>query len=201
MDKIDWVVYINLDRRTDRREEMEAQLEKVGLRAERFSAIAHSVGIVGCGYSHLAVLKEAREKKCRHVLIMEDDLDFLITREEMDAEMNQLWNHDPPIEFDVVKIDYLLQRSEETPYPFLGRAIESQTASGYVVAGAYLDTLIKLYEESFPLLESTGQHWIYANDQVWKQLQKKDRWFYFKKRFGKQRDGFSDNSNCFQKRT
>lgn len=201
MESIDWIVYINLDRRTDRREQMEAELERTGIKADRFSAIEHPVGIVGCGKSHLAVLKTARDRGCRHVLILEDDVEFMMTREEMDFEMQQLLMYEPTIDFDVVKIDYLLQKSEDTEYPFLGRVIASQTASGYLVAGTYLDTLIDLYEENFPLLESTGKHWIYANDQIWKCLQEKDRWYYFKKRFGKQRDGFSDNSNCFQKRS
>jgi hypothetical protein len=45
-----------------------------------------------------------------------------------------------------------------------------------------------------PLLENTGMHWIYANDQIWKEYQKKDQWLYFIKRIGKQIDGYSDNS-------
>ena len=46
---IDKIIYINLDKRIDRREHMERQLEKFGLTAERFSAIKHEEGIVGCG--------------------------------------------------------------------------------------------------------------------------------------------------------
>ena len=49
-----------------------------------------------------------------------------------------------------------------------------------------------------PLLNQTRMYWIYANDQVWKNLQNKDNWFYFIKRLGKQKEGFSDNSECFQ---
>jgi len=195
---IDWVVYINLDRRTDRREEMEEELKRMGIEADRFSAIEHSVGIVGCGKSHLTILKEAKTRGCRNVMIMEDDFYFTISREEVDYNLNLIFDNNVP--FDVMKLDYFLQKSEETEYEFLGRALESQTASCYIVANHYLDTIIGLYEESFPLLESTGMHWVYANDQVWKILQAKDKWLYVKQRFGKQRDGYSDNSRTFQVR-
>jgi hypothetical protein len=57
-----------------------------------------------------------------------------------------------------------------------------------------LDTLIDLYEQALPLLEETGAHWLYANDQVWKPLQKTGTWYLFEPRLGKQKSGFSDNA-------
>lgn len=35
-------------------------------------------------------------------------------------------------------------------------------------------------------------HWIYANDQIWKQFQETDHWFYFIKRIG-----YSDHAKSF----
>lgn len=52
--------YINLDRRTDRRAEIEKELE--GLAMERFPAVSHPNGAIGCTMSHLACLKLARER-------------------------------------------------------------------------------------------------------------------------------------------
>lgn len=77
------------------------------------------------------------------------------------------------------------------------RALCAQTASCYVVQAHYYDVLIRLYEEALPLLEHTRQHWLYANDQIWKLLQTTDTWVATKKRVGKQRDGYSDNAKCF----
>jgi DNA mismatch repair protein MutS len=61
---IDKIFYINLEKRTDRREEIEKELTDYGLidKAERYEAhyTPHS-GIIGCGYSHLNVLKLAKE--------------------------------------------------------------------------------------------------------------------------------------------
>jgi len=48
-----------------------------------------------------------------------------------------------------------------------------------------------------PKLLSTRQHWIYANDQVWKKYQKEDLWVCFTTRIGKQMDGYSDNSEVY----
>ena len=92
---------------------------------------------------------------------------------------------------------YNLQKTEPCEYSFLLRVLEGQTASGYLVNEKYYDTLINLYEEAIPLLESTGIHWIYANDQIWKKLQTLDTWYCFRNRLGKQRDGFSDNSKTY----
>jgi hypothetical protein len=49
---IDKIFYINLDKREDRKKEIEDELTKYELVGERYSAIytPHS-GIVGCGYS------------------------------------------------------------------------------------------------------------------------------------------------------
>ncbi len=47
-------------------------------------------------------------------------------------------------------------------------------------------------------LENTKMHWIYANDQIWKTLQKKDKWYGLKNRIGVQSIGYSDTSNSYQ---
>ena len=81
----------------------------------------------------------------------------------------------------------------------VNKILENQTASGYIVNNKYYDKLINLYEYAMPLLAQTRSHWIYANDQIWKKLQEKDNWYYFIKRIGKQQDGYSDNTERFEK--
>lgn len=80
---------INLEGRTDRRAEMEQQLRRVGWQAAFFPAIRPadaadfpSVGARGCFLSHLATLKLAGGG---HVLLMEDDLNFV-------ADFARLWD-------------------------------------------------------------------------------------------------------------
>lgn len=87
---------INLPDRTDRRIEMEHQLRRSELNAEFFPAIRPteaagfpSVGARGCFLSHLAVLKQGSLER-RHVMIMEDDLDFV-------ADFRNRWNSIVPV--------------------------------------------------------------------------------------------------------
>ena len=190
------IFFINLDRRTDRLQEIEEDLAKYGLNAERFSAIAHDQGIVGCGKSHLAVMKLARERGYSNVLILEDDFTFLMPKEEFEQALTDFFSTVPSYDVCMFSCN-MVQKEQDKPYPFLDKIIEASNACAYIINGAYLDTLIALYEEALPLLEQTGQHWIYANDQVWKQLQRRDEWFCFNPRLGKQRSGYSDNAKTF----
>jgi len=199
---IDRIFYINLDYREDRREEIEGEIQKMGLeeKTERFPGIrVVEQGILGCTKSHLAVLKLAKERGYKNILILEDDFEFVLSKPEVENELQIFF--DSGIDYDVCMISYLLNEVEDDVFidecPNLGKVIEAQTASGYLVNAKYYDTIIELYEWAWPLLKNTKAHWLYANDQCWKSLQKKDRWFYFKNRIGKQRASFSDNSMSF----
>jgi GR25 family glycosyltransferase involved in LPS biosynthesis len=153
------------------------------------------VGIVGCGYSHLAVLKAARSLGLKNVLILEDDFEFLVSKSDFQKALSDFFALD--IHYDVLMLSYNIQRAQ----PFNGivqRVYEAQTASGYIVNSAFYDRLIDLYETHIPLLEQTGMHWIHANDQIWKQLQgDASAWYAFNTRLGRQRASYSDNSLQF----
>jgi glycosyl transferase family 25 len=195
---IDHIFYINLEKRTDRRTEIEQELLNHGLVGERFNAFKHTIGSVGCELSHLAVLKLAKERNYKNVLILEDDFQFLVQKEKFEKELAQFFNSQ--INYDVCFLAYNIQQSEDVPeYPFIKRAIESQTSSAYIINNHYYDKLINLFEKNVKLLENTNHHWLYAVDQVWKPLQKTDQWYYFTERIGKQRDGYSDNTERMEK--
>lgn len=196
---IDKIIYINLDHRTDRKDEIEGELEKFNLleKSERYSAICiKEQGILGCTMSHLEVFKLAKARQYNNVLILEDDFQFLISKEEFEDQLIEFFESN--IEYNVCMISYNLIQYEVTPYPFLLKVKEAQTASGYIVHHTMYDRLIELYEEAVPKLRETQFHWIYANDQIWKRLQPSSDWYCFKNRFGKQRDGYSDNSQKYE---
>ncbi len=81
-------VCINLDRRPDRWERMQAEFARHGIDGvRRFSAVdgtaailpphwRHTAGAYGCLLSHVAVIAEARERDAESVLIFEDDTVF-----------------------------------------------------------------------------------------------------------------------------
>jgi len=183
------VFCINLDERVDRRIQVEQELETIGLPFERFPAIKGTPGLVGCSYSHLAVLKEARRREYSSVLIIEDDFEFLVGKEEFWDTMRR--SAETISSFDVIMLGYNIQRA--VPHSiYFNKVLEAQTTSAYIVHSNMYSKLIDLYEWSTPLLQSTGQHWIYANDQIWKRLQPNSQWYAFKTRIGKQRAGYSD---------
>jgi glycosyl transferase family 25 len=205
-DFVDKIIYINLDRRPDRRREIEQELNNFDLSYERFTAIDYpGFGIYGCGMSHLNVLKLAKERQYKNVLIFEDDFKFIVSKNEFDETINSLFreptdNQDNQTNmFDVCMFSYIIEKQEpNNNFTNFNRAISATTASGYLVQSHYYDTLIDLYSHYIPLLLETREHWNYANDQIWKKLQIKDKWLISNKRIGIQRPSFSDNSNCFQ---
>jgi GR25 family glycosyltransferase involved in LPS biosynthesis len=182
---VDGVFYINLDHRTDRKTEIEGELEKMGLVGERFPGIPTRPGIIGCGYSHLGVLKEARKRGYSNVLIFEDDFQFLVEKKVFWDYMKDVLADLPS--YDVIMLGYNIQKMVESRTISVNKILEAQTASGYIVHSKFYDALINLYEEAMPLLESTGQHWLYANDAVWKKLQPSSEWYSTSIRIGKQR--------------
>ena len=198
---ISHIFYINLDYREDRRLEIEEELKKYELleKSERFPGIrVESQGILGCTKSHLEVLKIARERGYPNVLILEDDFQFVVSKEEFERELQSFF--DSSIQYDVCMISYCLQQESADVIiecPVVKKVLEAQTASGYIVHQDYYDMIIDLYEWACPLLENTKEHWNYANDQCWKILQMKDNWLHFVNRLGIQRASYSDNSMSF----
>ena len=183
------VYYINLEHRIDRKDECEKELDNVNIIYERFNAIKHDVGIIGCGLSHLAVLQKAKELNLKNVLIFEDDFTFLVDKNIFWEEMNKFFSSN--IDYDVLFLSYNLIESQ--PYnEQLFKVLSSQSASGYIVNNKYFDKLISLMKEGNILLQHTEQHWNYANDQYWKKLQPVDNWYGFNIRMGKQRKSYSD---------
>ena len=190
------IFYINLDKRADRREQIERELRQYNLydKAERFSAFhTPDQGCLGCAMSHLAVLELAKERNYQQVLILEDDFYFTVSPQEFENLLQTFFESAP--DYNVCMISYNMIQSTATNQPFIQKILEAQTASGYIVHHSFYDPLIKILEEAIPLLRQTREHWNYANDQIWKRLQPTSNWFAIVPRCGKQRDGFSDNSN------
>lgn len=185
------IVYINLNKRTDRKEQISNKLNNFQLTYERFEAIDEKQGTLGCIKSHLEVLKLAKEKCWKSVLILEDDFTFLVSREQFQFEIAQLM--ESGIDYDVCMLSYNLMRCDDiSGCNFLLKVVEAQTTSGYIVKQHYYDVLIELLENNIPLLAETNEGSNYAIDVCWKILQKNDNWVCTKTRIGKQSSGYSD---------
>jgi tetratricopeptide (TPR) repeat protein len=196
MTLIDNIYYINLDHRIDKKEQIETQLISYGLKFERHKGIFQPENCVGCTKSHLEVLKNAKERGYKNVLILEDDFMFIVSKEDFYKNMSLLLENN--VDFDVCMLSYNLIRGETcVKYPFLTKVFDATTASGYIVNENFYDKLIDLFEIAIHLLEKTGQHWIYANDVIWKQLQSISKWYCFSERIGVQRPCINDNGGVY----
>ena len=86
IEQFDRVYIVNLPEREDRRQEMEVELNRAGLRIDgdriRFhkavrpedAGLFPSLGARGCFLSHLAILNDAIDSDLERILVMEDDL-------------------------------------------------------------------------------------------------------------------------------
>jgi GR25 family glycosyltransferase involved in LPS biosynthesis len=88
-DYFDGGFYLNLDKRTERREAFERRSKEAGFEVERFSAIQLKEGDVpnpfngvdwhikiSCTYSHFEMIKEAKRRGWKNCVIFEDDCVF-----------------------------------------------------------------------------------------------------------------------------
>lgn len=189
-DYIPMIFYINLDHRTDRKEALEKELVEFGLPYERFPAIKHEFGAVGCSQSHLAVIKLAKKRKYPRVLILEDDFTFVVQHDNMEKVVKQIRDEGKP--YDVCMISYNIIKSHELAESYWRKIINNLTLSGYIIQEHYYDKLIEIIEPSILLLEQTRTKNKYAVDVITKELQHNDKWYYTTERIGKQRPSYSD---------
>ena len=71
--------YINLDKRTDRKKEIEKYIKKYYIfnKLIRFPAVEHNYGALGCALSHIECLKNLMKTKGEKFIILEDDFFIL----------------------------------------------------------------------------------------------------------------------------
>jgi glycosyl transferase family 25 len=184
-------LYINLEHRTDRKENVELQLKSVGLTDfERFNAIKNNNGAIGCSMSHLQCLLTAKERNYEHIFICEDDITFLNPTLIINQINNFFLNHQ---EWDVL----LVGGNNFLPYTTIDnnciKVNNCQCATGYIVKNHYFDTLIDNFKTGLlGLIKEPNKHIIFALDQYWKSLQKKDNWFLIIPLSVVQKEDYSD---------
>jgi GR25 family glycosyltransferase involved in LPS biosynthesis len=169
------IIYINLKKRADRKEKVEKECEKIGIKAERFNAIEMPNGAIGCSMSHLHCLEMAKNKGWEAVWICEDDIHFtdpslFVQQLNLFLQRHKMW-------------DVILIAGNNTP-PFFPvddcciKVTRCQTTTGYIVKRHYYDTLIQNIRKGLQqLIRQSDKHILYAIDKFWFSLQEKDNWF------------------------
>jgi GR25 family glycosyltransferase involved in LPS biosynthesis len=187
---IDKIFYINLDKRLDRKAEIEGELSRMGLSGERFPAIQNDKGFIGCSLSHLELIKIAKQRGYKNVLILEDDFQFTLTKEKFEENMNTFFESN--LSYDVVMLAYNYKGKLESNNAIVSKINSVNTTAGYLVHNKVYDELINNYQVGVKKLIETKKcsHW--AIDIYWKHLLKNKEWYVFNERMGKQRKSYSD---------
>ena len=188
------VVYINLEHRIDRKVHVERQLASIGINAPtRFNAIKLPNGAIGCSMSHLKCLQLAKEQGWPHLLLCEDDIEFLdpaLFVKQLNGFLN---NHEEDDTWDVL----LIAGNNMPPYGlednYSVRIFQCQTTTGYLVKQHYYDKLINNIRDGLQkLMREPHNHRLYAIDKYWFNLQQSDYWFLVTPLTVVQREDYSD---------
>jgi len=186
---VDKVVYINLDKRTDRDAHIRTVLAQFGDKVTRMSAIETNPGFIGCLQSHIAVLKAAKHHGWKNVLVMEDDVEWNEFQTGYAIVERLAASH-----YNVIH----LGPSAAKIVPGTYQLLDGQTTSSYLVNGHYIDTLLACYVAALPPLKQTLDECTYGSDQCWKRLMREGGWFAPTPALMYQRPDHSDIRGRFQ---
>lgn len=189
------VYYINLAHRTDRREQIEHEIEKLQINATRFDAIKENQGALGCAWSHYKVLESwnpNNDSDC--IMIIEDDAVFIQPKDYIQACLNKFIANEA---LDVLLFGY----EADAHYRFdelLSITRDAQTMSCYVVKVRAKNHLLEAFALSIQLLQMGLPYSISSIYNVWKLAQSKLSFVISNELVVKQRAGYSDIEQTYK---
>lgn len=182
---IEKVIYINLEKRKDRKESIEKVLllyfppEKI----IRLNAIYENPGYVGCSKSHINAIKLAIENNWNNCLIVEDDM---------------IWNDFDKgysILTELIKNKFDIILFGATFFSFNSTTLKlnyGKSRTAYLISQHYYEVLLKNFEEGLDELITNKNYTSYAGDVYWRKLQEKDNWFLVSPALSIQKNDYSD---------
>tara|TARA_R110000824_G_scaffold342291_1_gene528742 strand:+ start:43 stop:612 length:570 start_codon:yes stop_codon:yes gene_type:complete len=175
------ILYINLDSRNDRKEEMEKILK--GFNYERVTAIKNDDGYIGCCLSHIKCLEIAKSRNYQKVIILEDDFMF--------KENHNFNNMELPEDYDVFLLSNLIKSCVSINDRF-NRIYHCEWTSGHIVNESIYDDLIQNLYEGMWDRSKNGKSRSNNLDIYWMKLMKNYNFISNKTCVGTQRSGYSD---------
>jgi glycosyl transferase family 25 len=203
MDRIDAILYINLDHRADRKEHITNELKKLCVdesKIHRITAIHKpDFGALGCSLSHLKSLRYILEhENWNNCLILEDDFTFKSDNiEENNNMINNFFNDFPDYDCCVLSYNPWNARYEHTSNDNIKKTHYTQTASSYLVSRKFVSKLIDNYKEGILDLITNGNKCYNCLDIYWAQLQPVSNWYMFVPAIGYQINSYSDIEKRF----
>lgn len=192
------IYYINLEKRVDRREHMEAELAKLNmpdLKVTRIEAVNKpTLGALGCGLSHIKALETFMETGDNECIILEDD--FTFRDEHIDffkKATRTIVKAGDAAKYDVVMLASNTAIEEPSKQAYLTRIRYAFTTSGYMITRKFAPILIANYREACDGLEAAGVHTpAFCIDVYWRKLQEICIFYCLKPVPGYQYGNYSD---------
>lgn len=185
MNKLDKIYIINLDKRTDRWKHVEQNViplipKKYSNKVIRISAVDHThyptreQRAAGCTYSHLGVWKNAIENNYANVLVLEDDVKWLVNTEELEKHFDFF----DSVDYNMIHIAYR-NESEifESNIKKLYRCHDFTGTVAYFGKVDFLKKMLSDIEFSASQLMKLKPTRPYAIDIYWRKYQLDDKWY------------------------
>jgi hypothetical protein len=189
VDRLARVTVINLDARPDRLATFRGEMGRLGIEGvERFEAIRHENGLLGCGLSHAECLRQMIAGSWDSMMVCEDDARFLVNRRALDVMLDDFLD-DPKAE--VACLAYYVWASRPHDSLFL-RGLRIQTTACYVVKATIAEELLEVWEAGIEALAAGGSRKYYGCDKVWMPLQRQRVFLVPMVRAVRQESGYSD---------
>jgi hypothetical protein len=192
MEHIDAILYINLAHRTDRNEHILAEIATFcsdASKIHRIDAVLHKQGAIGCGQSHVKVLRYAQSHpEWKYVLILEDDFTCK-PGVDMNHMIQLLYN---TAEFDVGLLSHNELICNPTSHDHIKKVIQSMTTSSYIIKQEYISLLLQNMLESVESMERDGIKHLNCIDTYWNTLQFTGNWYCIYPAIGYQYCSYSD---------
>lgn len=184
--------YINLEKRTDRDDYMKKHVltRPFFKNIERFNAIEHEKGAVGCTLSHIECLKKFQAMNEPYYMILEDD--FFVLSEENFQCFTEAFEKVKEEAWDIIILTPRGKTHTKNICDEFHRVVDNQTTTGYIIRHEFISVLLPVFENSVKYLESGGNPDLWALDSCWKPLQESTQFWYFKKIYAGQLPGYSD---------
>lgn len=182
------VLFINLDTRPDRRIQTEKELERIGLQPQRIRAIQHRKGALGCVKSHIKCLEHAKENNWDHVMICEDDVQFILDVKLVQDRINTFLNRHK--DWDVITLGNVIIKGEYID-DASARVYRALMSTCYIIRKEYYDVLLHNYKITANRFMMFCMYTL-PLDQGWFSLQQRDKWYTILPLLAVQRIGKSD---------
>jgi GR25 family glycosyltransferase involved in LPS biosynthesis len=114
-------------------------------------------------------LQIAKERGYKRIIILEDDVEFLVSKEDFQGAMNDLKD----VYYDVCFLSNEWVHLADVDYNKLHISQRTLMTSGYIVSDRHYDNLIRELELTTVMFDLLGVDWMTYMDFAWNQLQSK----------------------------